>query len=228
MSPGPVTQPGKGGGLMLAILDYGAGNQTSVLRALQRLGIAAQITADAGKIADSEGVIFPGVGAASQAMERLGQSGLDAELARVVERHQPLLGICLGCQILLDNSEEGPTRTLGLVKGECRRFDSAWKEENGENIKIPHMGWNAIEIMRPSPLLADVPLDAEFYFVHGYYALPEKSLLIAKSHYGIDFCAVYGREALWAVQFHPEKSGEPGLRILKNFYDYCREKSGAI
>lgn len=213
---------------MLAILDYGAGNQTSVLRALRRLGIEAKITADAGEIGGSAGVIFPGVGAAPQAMEQLKRSGLGEELAHVAERRQPLLGICLGCQILLDQSEEGSTRTLGLVRGECRRFDPGWKEENGENIKIPHMGWNGLEVVRSSPLLAGVPRDAEFYFVHGYYASPDEELIIAKSRHGIDFCSVYGRDALWAVQFHPEKSGEPGLRILKNFNDYCEGNKGAF
>lgn len=213
---------------MLAILDYGSGNQTSVLRALRSLGIEAKITADAGEIANSAGVIFPGVGAAPQAMENLKESGLDAELGRLVERRQPLLGICLGCQILLDHSEEGPTDTLGLVRGECRRFDTVWREENGESIKIPHMGWNGLNVVKSSPLLEGVPQDAEFYFVHTYYVLPEESLIIAKSRYGMDFCSIYGRDALWAVQFHPEKSGEPGLRILKNFNDYCEGKSSAV
>lgn len=213
---------------MLAILDYGAGNQTSVWRALRSLGIEAGITADPQEIRESSGLIFPGVGAAPQAMERLERSGLGRELLSAVRRGQPLLGICLGCQILLDWSEEGPTPTLGLLKGECRRFDGKLREENGESLRIPHMGWNALEILKASPLLAGLPKDAEFYFVHSYYTLPDESLLIAKSRYGVEFCSVYGRDGLWGVQFHPEKSGAPGLRILKNFNDYCEEKSGAV
>lgn len=213
---------------MLAILDYGAGNQTSVWRALKSLGIKAKVTADIREIESSAGVIFPGVGAAPQAMERLRSGGLGAELAKVKERGQPLLGICLGCQILLEKSEEGPTRTLSLFKGESRRFKEDLREENGEMIKVPHMGWNGLKIVKDSPLLKDVPRDAEFYFVHSYYAVPEDEFVIAKSYYGLDFCSVYGRDGLWAAQFHPEKSGEPGLRILKNFNDYCEEKNSAL
>lgn len=213
---------------MLCILDYGAGNQTSVWRALRKLGIDAEITANPERIGQSAGVIFPGVGAAPQAMERLEKCGMDQELARVVERGQPLLGICLGCQILLENSAEGSVRTLGLVSGECRRFEEDLREEDGGKLKIPHMGWNGITMIRKDPILAGISRDAEFYFVHSYYACPEDSLIIAKTSYGRDFCSVYGREGLWAVQFHPEKSGAPGLRILKNFNDYCEGKTGAV
>lgn len=213
---------------MLAILDYGAGNQTSVWRALHKLGIEAKITDNPQEIASSAGLIFPGVGAAPQAMERLIDTGMAAEIKKAVLRGQPLLGICLGCQILLENSEEGPIETLGLLAGTCRRFEDSWREENGEAIKIPHMGWNGLKIVKPSPLLDGLPQDAEFYFVHSYYVLPEDSLLIAKSHYGQDFCSIYGQDGLWGVQFHPEKSGEPGLRLLKNFNSYCEEKNRAL
>lgn len=213
---------------MLAVLDYGAGNQTSVLRALARIGADAEITADPGKIASADGVVFPGVGAAPQAMERLRAGGLGEEIARAARRGQPLLGICLGCQILLERSWEGPVETLGLVKGECRRFDPSLRDEGGESVKIPHMGWNSLEIIRPSRLLDGVPKDAEFYFVHSYYALPDEDLVIAKSRYGAEFCSVYGRDGLWAVQFHPEKSGEPGLRLLRNFSAYCGGGHGAL
>lgn len=213
---------------MLAILDYGAGNQTSVWRALQNLGIQAKITSNPVEIAGSSGVIFPGVGAAPQAMENLRQSGMDMELTKVVERGQPLLGICLGCQILLEKSEEGAVETLGIARGVSRRFSENWRDENGELLKIPHMGWNGLRKLKEDPLLAGIPEDAEFYFVHGYYVCPDESLLIAMTRYGIEFCSIYGMPGLWAVQFHPEKSGVPGLRILKNFNDYCEEKSGAF
>lgn len=213
---------------MLAILDYGAGNQTSVWRALNKLGVEAKITADPSEIALSSGVIFPGVGAAPQAMDRLNKSGLGAELKKTAARGQPLLGICLGCQILLERSEEGPVETLSLVRGECRRFDGSLKDENGEAVKIPHMGWNGIAVLKPSPLLEGLPADAEFYFVHSYYAVPREDLVIATSRYGLDFCSVYGRDGLWAAQFHPEKSGKPGLRVLRNFASYCGEKNAAL
>ena len=207
---------------MLAILDYEAGNQTSVRRALDYLGIACRITADPELLEDAEGVIFPGVGAAGQAMGRLAASGLDKALSDVARHGVPVLGICLGCQILLDHSEENDTRTLGLARGECRRFDPALRDENGHPIRIPHMGWNTLERKRDSPLLRGVPENAAFYFVHSYYAVPEQRAVIATCRHGVEFCAVYGQDGLWAVQFHPEKSGKPGLRVLANFYDWCR------
>lgn len=206
---------------MLAILDYEAGNQTSVLRGLASQGIPAKITADADELAGAAGVIFPGVGAARQAMDLLTRTGLDAVLKELVGRGKPLLGVCLGCQILLERSEEADTVTLGLVKGKCVRFDPGLKDEAGDPICIPHMGWNGYSLKRPSPLFAGVPADAEFYFVHGYYVEPDPELVIATTYHGLEFCSVYGRDGFWAVQFHPEKSGKPGLRVLKNFYDYC-------
>lgn len=213
---------------MLAIVDYGAGNQTSVLRALRKLGIEALVTADRKKLVNCDGVIFPGVGAAGQAMDRLRETGLDRELRELVRMGRPLLGICLGCQILLEKSEEGPTETLGILPGQSVRFNENWTEENGRKIKIPHMGWNSLKKLRDSVLLANVPENAEFYFVHGYHVLPPSELVIATTFYGGDFCSVYGRDGLWALQFHPEKSGRYGLLILENFNRYCQEKSHAI
>ena len=206
---------------MLAILDYEAGNQTSVRRALEHLGVPCRITADAGDIAAASGVIFPGVGAAGQAMGLLRASGLGQVLADVVAQGKPLLGICLGCQILLDRSEENGAQTLGLVRGLCRRFEDGLTEEDGTPVRIPHMGWNGIRVRRQSPLLRGVAEDAEFYFVHSYYVLPPEDMVIATTTYGHEFCSVYGRDGLWAVQFHLEKSGRPGLRMLENFYNYC-------
>ena len=207
---------------MLAILDYKAGNQTSVLRALRSLGIPAEITADSSVILAAEGVIFPGVGAAGQAMNQLVSTGMDKVLREVVAMRKPLLGICLGCQILLDHSEENDTTCLGIVHGECRRFRPEWRD-GGEPVRIPHMGWNTLAVHRPSVLLEGVAPDARFYFVHSYYTDPAPEMAIATSHYGVEFTAVYGRPGLWAGQFHPEKSGRPGLRLLTNFYRYCQE-----
>ena len=206
---------------MLAILDYEAGNQTSVLRGLASQGIPAKITADAGELLAASGVIFPGVGTAGQAMDLLTRTGLDKVLKDLVRRGKPLLGVCLGCQILLERSEEADTETLGLVKGKCVRFDPALKDEAGDPICIPHMGWNGYSLKRPSLLFKGIPADAEFYFVHGYYTEPEPDLVIATTYHGREFCSVLGRDGFWAVQFHPEKSGRPGLTLLKNFYDYC-------
>lgn len=206
---------------MLAILDYGAGNQTSVKRALEHVGIPCTITGDAGRIGSAAGVIFPGVGAAGQAMGHLQASGLDKVLAGVVTAGRPLLGICLGCQILLDHSEENAVRTLGLVPGMCRRFENGLMEQNGDAVRIPHMGWNGIRVRRSSPLLDGVMETAEFYFVHSYYVAPPEDMVMATTVHGREFCSVYGRDGLWAVQFHVEKSGRPGLRMLENFYAYC-------
>lgn len=212
---------------MIAILDYKAGNQTSVLRALEFLGIEACITDDSAVLAKADGVIFPGVGAAKQAMDRLTEKKQDLLLKELIARKKPLLGICLGCQILLDRSEENDTETLGIIAGTCRKFGENWTDgtdENGkpEKIRIPHMGWNTIDIVRESPLFKDIKSGDSVYYVHSYYPDPQdKSLVLAVSEYGRQFAAVYGRDGLWAVQFHPEKSGKTGLQLLKNFNDYC-------
>lgn len=209
---------------MLAILDYKAGNQTSVRRALEHLGIPCAITADPATLESAHGIIFPGVGAAGQAMRALHPTGLDNVLRDAVKRGQPLLGICLGCQILLDRSEENDTTTLGIVPGLCRRFEDSMREEDGTPAPIPHMGWNSLKVSAPCPLLEGVAPSAEFYFVHSYYVEPDPTFVIATTTYGKQFCSVYGRDGLWATQFHPEKSGRPGLTILRNFYDYCEAR----
>jgi len=212
---------------MLAILEYKAGNQTSVRRALNALGISAAITADPALISQAKGLIFPGVGAAGQAMHNLREGGMDHVLREAVAARKPLLGICLGCQILLDSSDENSTSTLGLVSGCSHRFESELCEQDGWPIRIPHMGWNSLIRKQRSPLLQGVPQDAQFYFVHSYYVACSPELTIATSVYGREFCTVYGRDGLWACEFHPEKSGSPGLRILENFYAYCEDHARA-
>lgn len=212
---------------MLAIIEYEAGNQTSVARALTHLGIANTITADPHALYKAQGIIFPGVGAAGQAMSALRESGLDTALAQVVARGIPLLGICLGCQILLEQSEENATQTLGILPGYCTRLDPSLCEADGTPICIPHMGWNTLRVQKNSALLRGLAPEAEFYFVHSYYVVPLSELVLATTVYGQEFCAVYGRDGLWAVQFHVEKSGHPGLHILQNFYTYCSEMSHA-
>ncbi len=207
---------------MLAILNYEAGNQTSVKHALEHVGIAATITKDAHVLEQASGIIFPGVGAAGQAMHHLNQSGMDVVLKRCVQKNIPLLGICLGCQILLEESEENNQQCLGIVPGSCKRFPQGLVEEDDTPVRIPHMGWNGISQKQESSLLKNVPKEAEFYFVHSYYVQPDPALVIANTYYGMEFCSIYGREGLWALQFHVEKSGIPGLQILKNFYAYCQ------
>lgn len=208
---------------MLTILDYGAGNQTSVLRALRHLGIDAAITDSPDRLSASEGIIFPGVGSAGQAMDVLTSKGLDSVLAKAVREKQPVLGICLGCQILLDRSEEHDTKTFGLVHGETLAFPAGLTQEDGSPAPVPHMGWNSLNVKKPDdPLFRGIPAEARFYFVHSYYVKPDPSLVLATTDYGMEFCSAYGGNGLWAVQFHPEKSGRFGLAILRNFYDYCK------
>lgn len=212
---------------MLAILDYKAGNLTSVKRALDYLAIPCTITADSDIIAGSQGLIFPGVGAAGSAMNTLHQSGLKEIMQREIAAGKPMLGICLGCQILLDYSLENDTRTLGIIPGTCDVFTPDLKDEDGLPINIPHMGWNTVTLQKECRLFDGVSPDSEFYFVHSYYTNPAPEYAIGTTYYGREFCSVHGRDGLWATQFHPEKSGRPGLKMLSNFYAYCREVTNA-
>lgn len=198
---------------MIAIVDYNAGNLTSVKRALDYLGLPCGITADPEKIVGAERVIFPGVGNAESAMETLSNRGLDQAIHEVYRRGTPLLGICLGTQIVLAHSDEGDTPCLGLVDGNCPMF-----KLSDPLLKIPHMGWDRIAVKRTHPVLEDVGLEDEFYFVHSFYPLPaDQAWVYATCEYEIDFPAVIGNRNLIATQFHPEKSGEVGLRLLRNF-----------
>ncbi len=209
---------------MLAILDYQAGNQTSVYRALKAQNIECVITADSKVLHEAQGVIFPGVGSAAQAMNYLKEHRLDEELKTLIKADKPLLGLCLGAQILLDFSEEHSTQTLGIVPGKCRLFDAELMD-GSRKINIPHMGWNALNIKKESALFNGINSGAEFYFVHSYYNEVEESLILATTTYGLEFTSIYGREGLWAVQCHPEKSGSVGLKLLENFANYSANKS---
>lgn len=207
---------------MIAIIDYQAGNQTSVQRALTHLGIQSEISADPDRLKEAQGIIFPGVGAAGQAMKLLTSTGLDKIIADLAVS-RPFLGICLGCQIMLESSEEDAgIRTLGLLPGHNPKFSPSLTDETGRHIRIPHMGWNNVRRVRDTPLLAGLKESDQFYFVHGYYPEPAKELILGRTDYGLDFASVFGRDGLWATQFHPEKSGPPGLRLFRNFYDYCQ------
>ncbi|AGW13366.1 imidazole glycerol phosphate synthase subunit HisH [Megalodesulfovibrio gigas] len=213
---------------MLAILDYKAGNQTSVKRALDHLGIPNAITNDPAVIGTARGLIFPGVGAAGQAMGELQATGLDHLIREMVQADKPLLGICVGCQILLSYSQENNTKALDIIPGECVLFNPAWTDETGSSIRVPHMGWNRVHLHAPCPLFEGIAPESEFYFVHSYYPDPKAEFVIGTTTYGQAFCSVHGAPGLWAVQFHPEKSGRPGLRLLKNFWEYCQEERRAV
>jgi glutamine amidotransferase len=213
---------------MIALIDYQAGNQTSVRRALDHLGLESAVTADLGLLEKAEGLIFPGVGAAGQAMGVLRARGLDRAITGLVAAGRPFLGICLGCQIMLETSEENSARCLGLLPGGNVRFPEGLPDADGQPIRIPHMGWNTVELLRPTALWEGLAADEQFYFVHGYHPVPaDESHVLGRSWHGRPFASVLGREGLWAVQFHPEKSGPPGLRLLSNFHRYCREAAHA-
>lgn len=198
---------------MIVIVDYSAGNLTSVKRALDFLAIPNIISADPQVVCSAEKVIFPGVGHATFAMETLKTRGLDAALLASYEKGTPILGICLGTQIVLSSSEETELPCLNLLKGNCPKFALA-----NPALKIPHMGWDSITITQQHPVLAGIKPDDEFYFVHSYYPQPEnRSDIYATAEYEINFPAVIGSNNLIATQFHPEKSGPVGLGILTNF-----------
>ena len=198
---------------MISIIDYKAGNLTSVKRALDFLGIPCAITCDADVIRKSERIIFPGVGNAASAVPVLRERGIDSTLKEAFELGTPILGICLGTQIILSHSDEGDTECLGLIKGTVKKFSLTDK-----SLKIPHMGWNEIKIQRPHFLLKGITPGTQMYFVHSYYPLPgDESMVIASCDYEIEFPCAIGSRNLFATKFHPEKSGPPGLSILKNF-----------
>jgi imidazole glycerol-phosphate synthase subunit HisH len=201
---------------MICIVDYKAGNLTSVKRALDFLSIPSVITADCEAIRNAERVIFPGVGHAKAAMAVLRQTGLDLALAFAFEKGTPILGICLGTQIVLSRSDEGDTACLGLIEGNCPRFSPS-----DPALKVPHMGWNAVTVARDHYILKDARPGDEFYFVHSYYPAPANSAdVFATSEYETVFAAAVGRANLFATQFHPEKSGRLGLTMLKNFCEW--------
>ena len=198
---------------MITIIDYNAGNIRSVLRACAEVGAEAMTTSDPKVVAKAEKLIFPGVGAAPSAMEYLKKTGLDTAIINVFMSSVPILGICLGAQIVLNDSEEGPQECLGLVPGKTVRF-----RLEDKSLKIPHMGWNEVRVVKPHPLLEGIKAGDEFYFVHSYYPNPaDKQNIYAAADYGGDFCCALGYKNLFAVQFHPEKSGRLGLQMLERF-----------
>lgn len=197
---------------MVVVIDYRAGNITSVVRSLRALGVDSTITEGPEAVLDARRVIFPGVGAAGEAMATLKSRGLDQALQEVFLRGTPILGICLGAQIILDHSDENDTPCLGLIPGRTRPLPRL------PGLKIPHMGWNRVGFRRPHPVFAGLPDTAEFYFVHSYYPDPaDPAMVMGVTEHGLDFPSAIGWRNLVATQFHPEKSGRFGLNILENF-----------
>ncbi|MEM1107469.1 MAG: imidazole glycerol phosphate synthase subunit HisH [Planctomycetota bacterium] len=207
---------------MIGILDYGLGNLRSVQKAFNQIGGTRSVVVnDPQEIAGCEKVILPGVGNFADGMKLLNGRGFAEPIADFVTSGRPLLGVCMGMQLLLDSSTEDadaePVKGLGLVPGTVVRFE----EDQGADhprLKVPHMGWNRLDIRGESPLFAGLSDEAYVYFVHGYYCVPaEKSIVAATADYGSPFCAALHADNIWATQFHPEKSQRVGLQILRNF-----------
>ncbi len=198
---------------MIGVVDYEAGNLKSVETALAYVGADFFISSDPQKLKNADKLIFPGVGEAAAAMKVLKASGLDQVLRDFASSGKPLFGICLGSQILFDHSEESDTPCLGILPGNVKQFS------RDMGLKIPHMGWNTLKHTN-HPLFKDIPQDKSFYFVHSYYVSPMSGEdVVGTSDYGIEFTAAVARGNVMATQFHPEKSGEWGLKILKNFME---------
>jgi glutamine amidotransferase len=203
---------------MIAIVDYRAGNLTSVARALEHLGHRWEITDRAEQIRAADRVILPGVGAAGATMANLRALGLDTVLRDDVARAgKPFLGICIGIQVLLERSEEDRAEGLGVIAGTVERYPASI---DGRALKVPQIGWNRVGQTQPHPVFAGVPDNTHFYFVNSYYPVPsDDSVTIATSDYGLTFTAAIARDNVIATQFHLEKSGAAGLKLLDNF---CR------
>lgn len=196
---------------MIAIVDYGMGNLRSVENALDFLGIESIITSDKETIFNSDGIILPGVGAFPDAIDNIKEAGLDKVLKEAVNKGKPLLGICLGMQLLFEESDEVKlSKGLGFLKGRIEKLNI--------DLKVPHMGWNSLNMEKESPILNGIEKGSHVYFVHSYYAVRgEEGILNAYADYGVKVPGVVSKGNVYGIQFHPEKSGEVGLRMLKNF-----------
>ncbi len=203
---------------MIAIIDYGMGNLRSVQKGFEKLGFAAMVTADPKRLLEADKVVLPGVGAFADCMRNLEQGGFVEPILRVIREGRPFLGICLGLQLLFTESEEfGLHRGLDVIPGRVVRFADGM-EEAGEELKVPHMGWNQLSFKRRPPLFAGLEEGTNVYFVHSFFVKPEDEGVIATTTtYGIEFCSSVWKDNVVATQFHPEKSQEKGLMMLKNF-----------
>jgi len=214
----------------IAIIDYGMGNLRSVEKALVRVGANARIISSRDEAAGAQALVLPGVGAFAQAMERLSESKFDDLVKAWASDDRPFLGICLGLQMLFTESEEfGPVAGLDIVPGRVVRFRGPEFEPKGADpgLKVPHMGWNRLEVTKPHAVTAGIPEDAMAYFVHSYYCVPDDPewTAVATDH-GIRFTSAVARGNLFASQFHPEKSGDVGLEMLANFVGLVRGAGG--
>jgi glutamine amidotransferase len=205
---------------VIAIVDYGIGNLGSVTKAFAHVGAPCRLTADPGELAEAEALVLPGDGAFGATMDEIKARGLAEPLRRAADKGTPLLGICIGMQVLFEESEEhGRHAGLGLLPGRVRRFDGG--------LPVPHMGWNALHKTRPSALLDGVADGDHVYFVHSYFCDAALAVTLATSDYGRDFAAVVGHRSVLGAQFHPEKSQGIGIRIIRNFAGIVAARSAA-
>jgi len=200
---------------MIAIIDYGMGNLGSVFNMLKKIGVDSVISGSIDEIQKADKIILPGVGAFDAAIKKIDELGLRKVIADfVITKRKPLLGICLGMQLLLESSEEGILPGLGLIPGRVFHF----KNHVVPGLKIPHMGWNTVSIANPSPLIIDFPEDSRFYFVHSYFVkVNDPAHSILKCNYGLEFDAAIQKDNIFGAQFHPEKSHKFGMKLLHNF-----------
>ena len=200
--------------LQISIIDYDSGNLRSVAKALEKYGVDPITTSDSDIILKSDAVILPGVGSAPSAMQALSNRNLIEPIKQYIALGKPFFCICLGLQLLFNKTDEGDSDCLGVISGNVRQLSSG--------LKVPHMGWNSIDIKKTHPILEGIPSGEFFYFVHSYFVVPQESGdITATTDYGEVFCSIYAKDNLIATQFHPEKSGDIGLRIYKNFIDMC-------
>jgi glutamine amidotransferase len=208
-------------GPRIAVVDYGAGNLVSIEQALTRVGARVTVARDPDGFAAADGVVVPGVGAAGPAMERLERYGLVAPLRAWIAADRPYLGICLGLQLLFEGSDEDGATTLGVLAGRTVLLEDA--------PTLPHIGWNQVERVREHPLLAGIADGADFYFVHSFAGAPTDTMdIVARTEHGRPFVSAVARGSLLGVQFHPERSGEDGLRLLANFVALVRTATDRV
>ncbi|MCM8800656.1 MAG: imidazole glycerol phosphate synthase subunit HisH [Candidatus Omnitrophica bacterium] len=203
---------------MICIIDYGMGNIHSVKKALESFGVKTLVTSNPQDLEKADKIILPGVGAFDDAILGLKKKDLISNLIKHIENKKTILGICLGMQLLFEESQEAKdSRGLGILKGRIKKFD------NNLSLKIPHIGWNQIKmVLKDCPLLKDIPDNSYVYFCHSYYPEPEdKNIIVTYTDYGLDFASVVWKDNIYGVQFHPEKSQAIGLKIIKNFISLC-------
>ncbi|MCH2318493.1 MAG: imidazole glycerol phosphate synthase subunit HisH [SAR202 cluster bacterium] len=203
---------------IITVIDYQAGNIRSVEKALEKSGASVKVSGKASDLEKSDAVVFPGQGSCDSSMVNLRNQGLDEVLVEWINSGKPFMGVCLGLQLLLEESDEGDERGLGVLEGRVEKLP--------EGQKVPHMGWNSVRFTTDHPVFKGVSQNSYFYFVHSYIAVPKASSIIAgHTEYGRDFCSAVAFDNVVAVQFHPEKSGENGLNIYKNFVSYVESSS---